>query len=173
MSRTKPYDSSSKSWSDILEKTLNIPMNQREYSWNDKEIKQFISDIIKIFEEGEYVEKMGSIINLTYNGTNEIYDGQQRTITTVLTLYNISLQLPSNMRDKIIGKLSLDGDMDELNPMQIKLKEEKNIDIIPKIYCINPFDMNGLCDVFNDKCNDHFVKHIDHDEDSEKYICKK
>ena len=172
MGRSKPYDSSSKSWSDILEKSLNIPMNQREYSWTDKEIKQFINDIIKIFEEGEYVEKMGSIINLDHNCINEIYDGQQRTITTVLTLYNISLKLSTNMRDRIIGKLSLDGDMDELNPMQIKLKEEKNIDIIPKIYCVNPFDMNGLCDVFNNKCNDHFMDHIDYDEDSERYICK-
>jgi len=172
MGRSKPYDSSSKSWNDILGKPLNIPMNQREYSWTDKEIKQFINDIIKIYEEGKYVEKMGSIINLDHNCINEIYDGQQRTITTVLTLYNISLKLSTNMRDRIIGKLSLDGDMDELNPMQIKLKEEKNIDIIPKIYCVNPFDMNGLCDVFNNKCNDHFMDHIDYDEDSEKYICK-
>ena len=41
MGRAKPYDSSSKSWNDILGKPLNIPMNQREYSWTDKEIKQF------------------------------------------------------------------------------------------------------------------------------------
>ena len=171
MGRSKPYDTSSKSWSDILEKSLNIPMNQREYSWTDKEIKQFINDIIKIFEEGEYVEKMGSIINLDHNGTNEIYDGQQRTITTILTLYNISLKLPK-IKDRIISKLSLDVEMDELNEMQIKLKDEKNIDIIPKIFCVNPFDMNGLCDVFNSKCSDHFMKHVDCDEDSEKYICK-
>ena len=172
MGRTKPYDSSSKSWSDILEKSLNIPMNQREYSWTDKEINPFISDIIKIFEEGEYVEKMGSIINLTYGETNEIYDGQQRTITTVLTLYNISQKLPQSMRTKIIGKLSLDGDMDELNPMQMKLKKEKNIGTLPKIYCVNPYDMDGLCDVFNNKCNGHFMDHIDYDEDSETFICK-
>ena len=171
MGRTKPYDSSSKSWSDILDKSLNIPMNQREYSWDDKELEQFIYDIIKIFEEDKYVEKMGSIINLVYEGSNEIYDGQQRTITTVLTLYNISLKLPSNIGNKIIGKLSLDGEMDELSPQQIKLKEEKGIDIIPKIYCINPFDMDALCDVFNNKCNEHFMKFISYDENSEKWIC--
>jgi len=172
MARNKPYDSSSKSWSDILDKSLNIPMNQREYSWDDKELDQFISDIIKIFEEGKYVEKMGSIINLVYGGSNEIYDGQQRTITTVLTLYNISSKLPSNIGNKIIGKLSLDGEMDELSPQQIKLKEEKSIDIIPKIYCINPFDMDALCDVFNGKCNKHFIDIINYNEDSEKWICK-
>ena len=170
MSRSKPYDSSSKSWSDILDKSLNIPMNQREYSWTDKEIKQFILDTIKIFEEGKYVEKMGSIINLKHNGINDIYDGQQRIITTMLTLYNISLKLPS-IKDKIIGKLSLDGEMEVLNDIQIKLKKEKKIDIIPKIYCINPFDMNALCDIFNNKCNKHFIDYIKYDENSEKYIC--
>ena len=51
MVRIKPYDSSSKSWNDILDKQLNIPMNQREYSWTDKELKQFINDIINIFED--------------------------------------------------------------------------------------------------------------------------
>ena len=170
--RSKPYDSSSKSWNDILEKMLNIPMNQREYSWNDKEIHQFISDIIKIFEEGKYFEKMGSIINLTYNGTNEIYDGQQRTITIILILYNISLLVSPTFGGKIISKLTLDGDMDELNTQQLKLKGDKNIDVVPKIYCINPFDMNALCDVFNGKCNDHFVSHIKYDEINELYICK-
>ena len=171
MGRTKPYDSSSKSWNDILGKPLNIPMNQREYSWIDKQIKQFIDDIIKIFQEGEYVEKMGSIINLDHNDTNEIYDGQQRTITTILTLYNISLKLP-NIKDKIISKLSLDGDMEKLNEIQIKLKNEKNIDIIPKIFCVNPFDMNGLCDIFNGKCNTHFMDCFVYEDNSEKYICK-
>ena len=171
MGRSKPYDSTSKSWSDILGKALNIPMNQREYSWTDKEIKVFINDIINIFEEGEYVEKMGSIINLNYNGINEIYDGQQRTITTILILINIAQKLP-NLKQRIIGQLSLDGEMDELNEMQIKLKDEKNIDIIPKICCVNPYDMNGLCDVFNGKCNDHFINYVEYEDISKKWICK-
>lgn len=171
MPRTKPYDSSSKSWNNILEMPLNIPMNQREYSWNDKELKQVIEDIIKIFEEDKYNLKMGSIIYLTYNGTNEIYDGQQRIITIILILYNISQKLPK-IKDKIINKLTLDGDMDKLNEMQIKLKESNQIDIIPKIYCVNPYDMKGLCDIFNGKCNKHFIDYIDYDENSEKYICK-
>lgn len=170
MERLKPYDSSSKSWSDILGKVLNIPMNQREYSWTDKEIEQFKNDIIKIFEEEKYVEKMGSIINLVHNGVNEIYDGQQRTITTILMIYNIAKKLPK-LKTKIIDKLSLDGEMDKLNEIQIKLKKEKNIDIIPKIYCVNPFDMNSLCDIFNDKCNNHFMDYVVHDDHNEKYIC--
>ena len=59
MPRLKPYTTNQESWLSILQKNLRIPMNQREYSWTDKEIKQFINDIIKIFEEGKYVEKMG------------------------------------------------------------------------------------------------------------------
>jgi hypothetical protein len=171
MVRIKPYDSSSKSWNDILDKQLNIPMNQREYSWTDKELKQFINDIINIFEEDKYVEKMGSIINLHHNSRNEIYDGQQRTITTILTIYNIAQKLsPDPMGLKIISKLALDENMDELNEEQIKLKDDKKIDIVPKIFCVNPFDMTALCDVFNSKCNDHFIDNIVY-EDSEKYRC--
>lgn len=151
MVRTKPYESKSKSWSNILEIPLTIPMNQRNYSWTEREIKQFIDDIIKIFEEGEFVEKMGSMIVLTHNGKNEIYDAQQRTISIILTLYNIAQKLSPNMRTKIIDKLSLDGVIDELTEKQIKIKKEKNIDIIPKLYCVNPYDMNSLCDIFNNK----------------------
>ena len=51
MGRAKPYDSSSKSWNDILGKPLNIPMNQREYSWTDKEIKQYVSERFGAFSD--------------------------------------------------------------------------------------------------------------------------
>lgn len=172
MVREKPYHCTKKSWSDILEIALTIPMNQRNYSWTERQIKQFIDDIIKIFEEGKFVEKMGSMIVLTHNGKNEIYDAQQRTISIILTLYNIAQKLPPNMRSKIIDKLSLDGELDELTEKQIKLKEEKNIDIIPKLYCVNPYDMNSLCDIFNNKCNHHFINYITYDEECEKYSCK-
>ena len=70
MSRNKPYTTNQESWDTILKKKLRIPMNQREYSWEEKEITKFLDDIFKIYEEGKYVEKMGSIINLNYKGGN-------------------------------------------------------------------------------------------------------
>ena len=67
MTRTKPYTTNQESWKTILQKNLRIPMNQREYSWEEKEITKFLDDIFKIYEEDKNVEKMGSIINLNYN----------------------------------------------------------------------------------------------------------
>ena len=44
-SRSKPYTTNQMSWKSILEKHLTIPMNQREYSWEQKQIIKFLDDI--------------------------------------------------------------------------------------------------------------------------------
>ena len=107
---------------------INIPMNQREYSWIDKQIKQFISDIIKIFEEGEYVEKMGSIINLKYKNNNDIYDGQQRILTTNLILNVLGCLLPE-IKEKNGQILTIDK-FDRPTEEQTILKEKYNVELI-------------------------------------------
>ena len=58
MSRIKPYTTNQESWNSLLQKKLRIPMNQREYSWEEEEITKFLDDIFKIYEEDKYVEKM-------------------------------------------------------------------------------------------------------------------
>ena len=176
MSRIKPYTTNQESWNTILQKKLRIPMNQREYSWEEKEITKFLDDIFKIFEEGKYVEKMGSIINLNYNGGNDIYDGQQRILTTLLILTVIGYLLPK-LKDKINQLLTVDTEIDNLTKEQEQIKERCDVNIIPKIYCINPFDMTGLVNIFNNKIKSwvEYVKNIDDfdllDED-EEYCCK-
>jgi hypothetical protein len=50
MSRIKPYTTNQETWNTILQKNLKIPMNQREYSCELKEINKFLVDIFKIFE---------------------------------------------------------------------------------------------------------------------------
>ena len=150
MPRDKPYTTNQETWSTILQKKLRIPMNQREYSWEKYEIIKFLDDIFKIFEEDKYVEKMGSIINLNYNNENDIYDGQQRILTTILILNVISC-FSKKLKIKIIPLLTVDTDLDELTTEQQKIKDECSVNIIPKIYCINPYDMKGLVNIFNGK----------------------
>ena len=137
MSRIKPYTTNQVSWSTILQKNLRIPMNQREYSWEEEEIAKFLDDIFKIFEEEKYVEKMGSIINLNYNGGNDIYDGQQRILTIILIL-NVISRLSPKLMVKIDQLLTIDTEIDQLTIEQEQMKEKYNVNIIPKIYCINP-----------------------------------
>ena len=120
MPRDKPYTTNQESWNTILQKKLRIPMNQREYSWGKDEILKFLDDIFKIFEEDKYVEKMGSIINLNYNNGNDIYDGQQRILTTILILNAISC-LSEKLKIKIMQLLTVDTDLDELTAEQQKI----------------------------------------------------
>jgi len=150
MSRIKPYTTNQESWNTILQKKLRIPMNQREYSWEEEEISKFLDDIFKIFEENKYVEKMGAIINLNYNSDNDIYDGQQRILTIILIL-NVIGYLSPKLKGKINQLLTVDTEIDTLTHEQEQIKEKFNVNIIPKIYCINPFDMEGLVNIFNIK----------------------
>ena len=107
---------------------------------------------------------------------NDIYDGQQRILTTILILIVIGCLSPQKLNNKINHLLTVDTELDDLTPQQTKIKEECNVNIIPKIYCINPFDMKGLVNIFNNKIN-LWAKHLDNldelesfDED-EDYVC--
>jgi hypothetical protein len=177
MSRIKPYTTNQESWNTILQKKLRIPMNQREYSWEEEEIIKFLDDIFKIYEEDKYVEKMGSIINLNYNNGNDIYDGQQRILTTILIL-NVIGCLSPKLKGKINQLLTVDTEIDKLTHEQEQIKEKCNVNIIPKIYCINPFDMNGLVKIFNNNVKS-WVEYIHNREDftdlfdeEGEYVCK-
>jgi uncharacterized C2H2 Zn-finger protein len=174
MSRLKPYTTNQESLNTILGKNLRIPMNQREYSW-ETEITRFMDDIFKIYEEGKYVEKMGSIINLNYNNENYIYDGQQRILTTILILNVISC-LSEKLKNKINQLLTIDTELDDLTKEQEGIKEKYNVNRIPKIYCVNPYDMTCLVHIFNDNIISWvtFVDNLDEIEsldEHEQYIC--
>uniref|UniRef100_A0A6C0HM89 C2H2-type domain-containing protein n=1 Tax=viral metagenome TaxID=1070528 RepID=A0A6C0HM89_9ZZZZ len=165
--RLCPYKSNTKKLGDFLNLELMIPMNQREYSWTEKEINLYINDIKIIFEENKYIERLGSIIIYKGNNNiNEIYDGQQRTITSILLLYAIGLI--SNNKDfhyDIIKMLSIEKykKITELHSelhkrLKIKFNDIQTL-IIPKIYCVNPNDMDTLVEIFNDKLH-HYMEYI-------------
>jgi hypothetical protein len=150
-------------------------MNQREYSWELKEINKFVVDIFKIFEENKYVEKMGSIINLNYNNGNNIYDGQQRILTTILILHVIGC-LSNKLKVKIAALLTIDTEIENLTPEQTVIKDRFKVAKIPKIYCINPYDMESLVKILNNIVVP-WVKFIDNLDDiesadeEEEYVC--
>ena len=176
MSRITPWTTNQESWHTILQKNLRIPMNQREYSWETPEINKFLNDIIKTFEEKKYGLKMGSIINLKYKSENNIYDGQQRILTTILILYVIGFLSPTKLEDKINTLLTIDTDLDVLTSEQKQIKEKYKVVRIPKIYCINPYDMQGLVEILNNNFKP-WAKYVDNIEEietfdeNEEYVC--
>jgi hypothetical protein len=154
MSRIKPYTSNQQTWNSILNNRFRIPMNQREYSWEEKEIVVFLDDLYNTYEEGTYVEKMGSIINLNYDNNNEIYDGQQRILTTSLCLIVMGDLSPETLKTEINNLLTINLKLNKLTPELKKMKEDNpDIKLIPKIYCINPVDRKGLVNIYNNKIN--------------------
>ena len=162
--RIKPYTTNQVSWNTILTKHLQIPMNQREYSWTNVQLIKFLDDLFQVFEEGKYIEKMGSIINLIRGIINYIYDGQQRILTIILILIVMS-NLEPRLKNAIEQLLTLDTDLDTLTEEQKKLKEQYDITKIPKIHCINPQDMKGLAYIYNNK----FDSWMKYDESNKKY----
>lgn len=152
--RIKPYSTNQTNWKNILDYDNIIPMNQRQYAWESREIKKFADDIITIFEEEKYIEKMGSILHYTGNGVREIWDGQQRTITIMIMLLVLGNKYPK-LKNTVISMLTVDMNLHKLKEHQQKTYDKykeiiENIKI-PKLYCITPIDQEALVYLINDK----------------------
>ncbi|HEX6389385.1 MAG TPA: DUF262 domain-containing protein, partial [Solirubrobacteraceae bacterium] len=66
---------------------LEVPPNQREYSWTEREVTQLLQDFTKAMgEEGPYF--LGTVVTIprSEDGTLEVVDGQQRLATTAILL---------------------------------------------------------------------------------------
>jgi len=174
--RNAPYNTTNKSIGEYLKYNLFIPMNQREYSWTKKEIIPVLNDIKELFKETEFKELMGSIIiyQNPLTGMKDVYDGQQRTITIILTLLVIGeiSKTVGNGNDglykSIIQMLSVDTLMDTPTRYHTAIKSKeifKDVEnlIIPRIYCVNPNDNDALVEIFNNLTFNHwkYVKNID------------
>lgn len=184
--RIKPYEGTPIRWGAILTKTLRIPMNQREYSWDETHHHKFVEDICFIFDEEKYIYKMGSIINYKHDGRNDIYDGQQRTLTTIVLLHCLGLFGTDKLKSKIQELLTFDIDMDDLPEDYQKIKDTYDVKIIPKILCVNPADMKALVDILNNRVdtidkyrcetNTRSCEELEDDESDESeqeiYMCK-
>ena len=191
--RIKPYSTNQTNWKNILDYDNIIPMNQRQYAWESREIKKFADDIITIFEEEKYIEKMGSILHYTGNGVREIWDGQQRTITIMIMLLVLGNKYPK-LKNTVISMLTVDMNLHKLKEHQQKTYDKykeiiENIKI-PKLYCITPIDQEALVNIINDKyksiydyllvdiLNDTDISENEDNEDNEendesdKHTCK-
>ena len=67
---------------------LNVPPNQREYSWTDKEVTALLQDFSQAISEDESGYFLGTVVTISKTETNslEVTDGQQRLATTVILL---------------------------------------------------------------------------------------
>jgi hypothetical protein len=74
---------------------LMVPPNQRNYTWDEREVKQLFQDLTRAIDDGDYF--LGTIVTIPRdNDVLELVDGQQRLATTALLLAAI--------RDYMVGK---------------------------------------------------------------------
>ncbi len=68
----------------LKQNLLMVPPNQRNYKWDEREVKQFFQDIARVIEDGDYF--LGTIVTIPRGTGLEIVDGQQRLATTAMLL---------------------------------------------------------------------------------------
>lgn len=68
-----------------LGNNFRVPMNQREYRWEDEQIKELFDDFVRAINQGAYF--LGTIVaTRSKDGALEVADGQQRLATVTILL---------------------------------------------------------------------------------------
>lgn len=105
-----------------------IPLYQRAYAWEDKQLTQLVEDIEDVAENANYY--IGSLIVSKQNGRHEVVDGQQRLTSLYLLLNCLGIKVKptltfacrekSNYTLRNIEELLLENrsklDMDRIEP---------------------------------------------------------
>lgn len=84
--------------------TLAVPLNQREYSWEEKHIEDLFKDLASAIDDENVREYfLGTIVTIPRKeGTLEVVDGQQRLATTVILLAAIRNALTGRKADELL-----------------------------------------------------------------------
>jgi len=85
---------------------LQVPANQRDYSWEDREVKQLLQDFTTaIGDEGPYF--LGTVVTIpSPDGPLEVVDGQQRLATTAILLAAIRDYLGAHEEEVLVESIN-------------------------------------------------------------------
>lgn len=131
------------------ESLLNIPFSQRPYVWGDKEILRFWEDLKKVYDKDEEEHILNFITQYgDSEGIDYIYDGQQRTITSVVLLCSIA-----NTYMSLYNKNNIESFKESHNEIKSRYIINKN-----KFGVDN--GTNIIINFYDDKLNDFFKAYI-------------
>lgn len=68
----------------IKEAKFSVPSHQRDYSWKQEYIEQFINDITRSLKEQESIYFCGLMVFVDDDSSFKVLDGQQRLATTII-----------------------------------------------------------------------------------------
>ena len=129
------------------EKDYMIPLYQRAYAWEDKQITQLVEDISDISEETNYY--IGALVVSEDDKIYEVVDGQQRLTTLYLLLNCLGLEVQNTLsfacRDKsnyTLGNIKdlLQDDRSKLDMDRIESGIQRGIDILTEELNRDGFD---------------------------------
>lgn len=70
--------------SDIGE--LTIPFSQRPYEWSKPQVERLFNDLVSLYYDDDNIHMLNFFTLSGEGGVNKIFDGQQRTITSLLII---------------------------------------------------------------------------------------
>lgn len=126
-----------------------IPIYQRPYSWEEEQLRKFISDIFTSFwgndgisnEESMFIGTM-QLSTKNKNNEQDIIDGQQRLTTFLLFIKVLKIKFPSCEE---LGKISLDWLSTRVNngKQELYLQELITSDLTFNDETLNPYLKNS------------------------------
>ena len=89
---------------------LTVPVNQRDYSWEDKHVVTLFQDLSKAIEAGKSAYFLGTIVltSAKRGDTLEVADGQQRLATSTILLAAIRDYFHERGDDVLVGAIEHD-----------------------------------------------------------------
>ncbi|ALF59726.1 DUF262 domain-containing protein [Psychrobacter urativorans] len=101
---------------------FNVPFTQRPYTWEKEDVSKLLEDVIMVYENRseDHVHVVNFFTFYDQDSKKYIYDGQQRTITLILILFN----LISMMEYSKFLKNSTDDQLEEVRKIHNSLIEE-------------------------------------------------
>ncbi|MFP4401738.1 MAG: DUF262 domain-containing protein [Candidatus Nanoarchaeia archaeon] len=136
---SKKFDLEDKYVYELLETSyfFKVPDYQREYSWDNSQIDDFISDVIKIYENKD-IDKyfFGALVLIRDQSNNKkhyIVDGQQR-LTTILIFLSV---IKENLSDQYEKNIIQDNYLKTIDG-NYKLELNKNNEGFFKLFIQSP-----------------------------------
>lgn len=127
--KVKPYQYLKDLFEDNEIQKITVPSYQRAYSWEEKQLDQFIGDLIEMTSKDKKGYYFGHFIFEKSNNNFQVIDGQQRITTFILFLIACNRKNQSHKFKHFIDKFST-VDYDDL--LFLKIKSNESIEILPE-----------------------------------------